>query len=461
MNPASSHAFDVAVIGGGPSGCAAAIAAARDGARTLLVESGYMLGGAGTLGLVPCWGPFSDRRRIISGGLAERIGRRAVEAAPYRTGGLDWQPVNHEELKRIYDELVTEAGVTVWFGSTLVGAECSGKRVQHVTVARKKQLCAVSAGVFIDCTGDGDLAAAAGAEILCGGDEYGEVQPATLCFVLANVDTGEFLRHPRPSLKELREVADRSRYPLLGDLHLVTFLVGPGLVGFNAGHLWADHTRPENLDRAVIEGRRIAAEYCRAMREYFPAFREAFLCQTAGILGVRESRRIVGDYLLTIDDYLACRSFPDDIARNAYPIDIHTRQSEIDSVLNGANVAMNRRRHYAPGESHGIPYRCLTVKGFDNLLAAGRCISTDHEVQASIRIMPVCLTTGEAAGCAAAIAVQRHCGDAHAVNAAFLRSRLKSYGACVDPLPLDGDFAFGGQGVSSLDPDRQGIDAGY
>ena len=431
------HAFDVVVVGGGPAGCAAAVAAARDGAKTLLIEAGYVLGGAGTAGLVPCWGPFSDRRRIISGGLAERIGRAAIELAPYRTGGLDWQPINHEALKRIYDELVAEAGVNVWFGSMFVSADRSGGELRQLTIARKKQLCAVFAGVFIDCSGDGDVAAAAGAEILCGGEQYGEIQPATLCFMLANVDTEEFLRHPRPSLKELREVADRSRYPLLGDLHLVTFLVGPGLVGFNAGHLWDDYSRPDNLDRAVVEGRRIAAEYCRAMREYFPAFRNAFLCQTAGMLGVRESRRIVGDYLLTIDDYLACRSFPDDIARNAYPIDIHTRRGEIDSVLNGADVAMNRRRHFEPGESHGIPYRCLAVRGIRNLLTAGRCISTDHEVQASIRIMPVCLTTGEAAGCAAALAMERHHCDVHAVDVAVLRERLRSRGACLDPLPTE------------------------
>lgn len=425
---------DVAVIGGGPSGCAAACAAAREGANTVLIENTTCLGGMGTAGMVPCWCHFTDRKKVICAGLAIRILREAKKTIEYvPEDWLDWVPVDAEVLKRTYDRFVLEHGASVRFQTTLAAAEAEPGRIGSITVARKDGLHTVEAAYYIDCTGDGDLAAMAGAEFEQGEAGTGETQPASLCFVMSNVDTYGFRNHPRPSVKELRERADLSKYPLLGDLHLVTFLVGPGVVGFNAGHIReADGTSPDTLDRAMIDGRLIAEEFAAAMREYFPAFRNAHLTGSASLPGIRESRRILGDYVLSLGDYLARRGFPDEIGRNNYPIDIHTRSSEVSQVLGGRDFAMQRYPHYSPGESYGIPYRCLTPRGFRNLLAAGRCISADHEMQASVRTMPACLVTGEAAGCAAGLALRNGCGDLHALDTDQLRARLREHGAYLE-----------------------------
>ena len=156
------------------------------------------------------------------------------------------------------------------------------------------------------------------------------------------------------------------------------------------------------------------------------AYAGSFLVSTGSLLGIRETRRIIGDYILTRDDYIARRSFPDEIARNSYYLDVHLSKSEKDM----AEPELDKRcARYEPGESHGIPYRCLTPKGLKNVLIAGRCISADRAVQGSTRVMPVCLVMGEAAGLAAAMAGQAQSIDTHAIDTNDLRSRLQAYGA--------------------------------
>lgn len=421
--------WDVIVAGGGPSGCTAAAAAAREGARTLLIEAVGTLGGMGTAGLVPAWCPFSDGEKIIYRGLAERVFEACKAGmAHVRKDALNWVPIDPERLKRIYDDLMTEFGVTVRFNTMLAGVEAEDGVVRALLVANKAGLTALRAKVYVDCTGDGDLSAWAGASYETG-DAAGEVQPSTHCFMLSNVDTYAYLNGGRPRKHNLGPVVDHAKYPLLKDLHLCNNLLGPGTVGFNTGHLWdVDNTDPDSLSAAHMLGRRIAAQYRDAFAEYLPAaFANAFLAATGTLMGIRESRRIIGDYVLTIEDYLARRSFPDDICRNSYPVDIHTARGEIAAAARGEIHAMARYESYGKGESHGIPYRCLTPKGLRNVLVAGRCISTDRPVQASTRVMPVCLAMGEAAGVAAAQALAD--ADVHAVDTARLRQRLLERGS--------------------------------
>lgn len=181
--------WDVIVVGGGPAGCTAAAAAARAGARTLLLEQTQSLGGSGTTALVPAWCPFSDREKIIYRGLAETVLNASKRGTPHVPADqIDWVAINPEQLKRVYDDLVTEHGVEVLFQIFLsaVNRDESGD-VTSLVVAGKHGLRALKARVYIDCTGDGDLAAWAGAEFQKG-DENGNLQPGTLCFVLANVD---------------------------------------------------------------------------------------------------------------------------------------------------------------------------------------------------------------------------------------------------------------------------------
>ncbi len=424
--------WDVIVVGGGPAGCTAAAAAARAGAKTLLVEATGALGGMGTSGLVPAWCPFTDGERIIYGGMAERILRQGIAGMPHVPADqYAWTPIDAELLKRLYDDLVAQHGATVLFNSQLVAVERGpAGRVDALVVANKAGLTAFRAKVYVDATGDADLAAWAGAPFEKG-DETGEMQPVTLCFTLANVDMYAYqhcgkVKYSPDGVNAIDAIVASGKYPEIPDRHACNNIVGPGCVGFNAGHIWqVDNTDPFSVSAALPQGRRIAKAFRDACAEFCPAaFANAHLVQTAALMGVRETRRIAGDYRLTLDDFVARRSFPDEICRNSYFVDVHHRRNEIGTDKEGADTAIRLGK----GESHGIPYRCLTPQGLADVLVAGRSISTDREVQGSTRVMPVCLCMGEAAGLAAAMAAADD-GDVHAVDVAALRDTLRTHGA--------------------------------
>ena len=442
--------WDVIVVGGGPAGAAAATAAAREGAKALLVEATGALGGMGTSGLVPAWCPFTDGEKIIHRGIAEKVFTTCKAGMAHLSDDRihGWLPLDPERLKRIYDDLVSEAGAAVLFHTVLGAVELEqAGTVSAVILANKAGLTAHRAAVYVDCTGDADLAVWAGAAFEQG-DEKGEVQPATHCFVLSNVDPYHYEHGPSlyagSSTSPIWKILDSGKYPLIRDEHVSDNFIGPGTVGFNAGHLWdVDGTDPRSVSKAMMEGRRIAEEFRRALAELHPkAFAGAYVAATAPLMGIRESRRIVGDCVLTIDDYLARRSFPDEIARNCYMIDIHTAKEEVEMVRKEHKQAvLGRFPAYAKGESHGIPYRCLIPRGLRNILVAGRSISTDRTVNASVRVMPVCLVLGEAAGVAAAMAARAD-HDVRGVDAGKLRTRLRELGAYLPD-------------VSSQDNDKQ------
>ncbi|MFO7871074.1 MAG: FAD-dependent oxidoreductase [Kiritimatiellia bacterium] len=422
--------YDVIVAGGGPAGCTAAAAAAREGARTLLVEATGALGGMGTSGLVPAWCPFTDKEKIIYGGMGEQILKKCIAGMPHvPPDNYDWTPIDPELLKRLYDELLSENGAEVLFNSVLAGVESEKPgRADTLIVANKRGLRAYRAKAFVDATGDGDLAARAGADYEKG-DEKEELQPVSLCFTIANVDTYGFeycgtIRHgPKPHIMD--KIVESGKYPEIPDRHACNALVGPGTVGFNAGHMWqVDNTDPETVSSALVKGRRIAAAFRDALAEFFPsAFGNGHLVQTGTLIGARETRRITGDYVLKLDDFLSLRSFPDEICRNCYFIDIHHTKADAGTEKEGHHPLGLKK-----GESHGIPYRCLTPAGIENVTVAGRCISCDRDVQGSVRVMPVCLCTGEAAGAATAMAAGGG-GDVHAVDTAALREKLRNHGA--------------------------------
>ncbi len=430
--------WDVIVVGGGPAGCTAAASAAREGARTLLIEATGSLGGMGTSGLVPAWCPFTDKERIIYGGMAERVLKETMAGMPHvPADSYDWTPIDPERLKRVYDDLVTEHGAEVLFNAMVTGVETDGAgRVDALLVASKAGLTAYRADVYVDCSGDGDVAVWAGAEYEKGDDE-GDLQPASHCFVIGNVDMYGYLHcgnvKYRPGPPIIDEIVASGKYPEIPDTHACNNIVGPGAVGFNAGHIWdVDNTDPFSVSRGLMQGRRIAAAFRDALAEFFPAaFGNGFLAGTGNLLGIRETRRIIGDYCLTLDDFVARRSFPDEICRNCYFVDVHHKQTEAARYTDDTDGSWTKNRHIGlgPGESHGIPYRCLTPKGLKNVLVAGRCISTDRPVQGSTRVMPVCLAMGEAAGMAAARAGHGVEADVRSVDVDRLRSDLREAGA--------------------------------
>lgn len=432
--------YDVIVAGGGPAGCTAAAAAAREGARTLLLEATGSLGGMGTSGLVPAWCPFTDHEKIIYRGMAEKILLACKEHLPHiRPDQNDWVPIPAEELKRIYDDLVTGNGATVYFHTMLAGVTKTpdGNAVDAILVASKSGLTAYRSPVFIDATGDADLAAWAGAPFEMGDGDDHALQPCTHCFTLCNVDTFTYehvggIRYCK-GREAIHDILESKKYPLIEDLHACNSLSGPGVVGFNAGHIWdIDPTNPASVSQGLILGRKIAASFRDACAEFAPAFRNAHLVHTADALGIRESRRIIGDYVLTEDDYRARRSFPDEICRNSYYLDVHgrrnTEKSTTDPKEHEKEVA-TRTRPYGPGESHGIPYRCLLPKTLRNVYVVGRTISTTRIVQGTTRVMPVCLCMGEAAGIAASMAAKLPLADTRAISTDDLRTRLREYGA--------------------------------
>ncbi len=433
--------WDVIVIGGGPAGCTAAASAAREGAKTLLIEATGSLGGMGTSGLVPAWCPFSDKEKIIYRGMAETVFSRSKAASPHvQPEDTEWVPISPEDLKRVYDELMEEYGVRVLFNTFLCEAETENGEVKAVVVSNKSGLSAYKAKVYVDGSGDGDLAVMAGASYEFG-ENGGEPMPSSLCFILTNVDMYAYQYHPKYGLVHggmhpgnpqsfAHQLPADARYPDIVDTHLCNNIIGPGTVGFNAGHLFGlDSTDPKSVSAAMITGRRIARQYRDALASYFPeAFGNAYLVATAPVMGIRESRRIVGDYTLTVEDYANKADFPDEICRNSYYLDIHYTQEELKRLAEGGIDETARCARYGAGESHGIPYRSLLPKGVRNVLVAGRSISCDKRIQGSVRVMPVCLAMGEAAGMAAAFAAAGD-KDVHKVDTHRLRARLRQMGA--------------------------------
>ncbi|MNC25991.1 FAD dependent oxidoreductase [compost metagenome] len=209
-------------------------------------------------------------------------------------------------------------------------------------------------------------------------------------------------------------------------------LIAPRTIGFNAGHLeGVDNTDPEAVSLALIKGRIIAEEVRKSLAEYCPdAYGNAFVAVTASLMGIRESRRIVGDYMLKLEDYVERRTFEDEICRNSYFIDVHGSRKKKLSTGEDEEYYTHVMR-YGPGDSHGIPYRCLTPKKIRNVLVAGRSISCERMVLGSVRVMPVCLAMGEAAGMAAALAAQHTIADVRLVDIRRLRARLKEEGAYI------------------------------
>lgn len=420
--------YDVIVTGAGPAGCVAAAAAGREGRKVLLVESTGALGGMGTSGLVPAWAPTTDKKQIIYQGFAHKIITQCIEHLPHVPDDeYGWVDIDAEFLKRLYDQLMIDNNVDVLFNTTLCAVNADSGEVSSVVVSNKAGLTAYKAKVYIDCSGDGDLATWAGADFEQG-DEEGKLQAATLCFVISNVDTYHFTHgqwlHPHNKNSPIYQILKDGKYPDITDSHLCNNYIGPGVIGFNAGHLWqVDSTKPETVSRAFMQGRKIAHALHQALSEYVPqAFAASHLTATAQSLGIRETRRITCDYCLTGDDLRNLASFDDEIGRNCYYVDIHSSNKENSN-------SSNEKFRFPDGTSHGIPYRCLTPKGLKNVLIAGRSICTDRQANGSIRVMPTCMVVGEAAGMAAAMVVDGNKSDVREIDTTKLRENLRSKGA--------------------------------
>ncbi len=419
--------FDVLVVGGGNAGCAAAIAAARHGARTLLVERYGFLGGTATAAMVGPWMTFHSGDERIVGGIAQEIVERLMRkgASPgHLPDSSDYvatiTPFDPEVHKALLFEMMREAGVSLLLHAYVLSAQVEGTSVTGATFATIGGMRSYRGTVVIDATADALVAASAGVPTQQG-DERGRVQPATLMFRLSHVDLAKLATYLREHPEEMRSslppnertasaltavaglysLWQRARADGLVDVprELVSFFISPypDEVTVNMTRVVdVDPLDPDELTRAEVESRLQAMELVEFFRRRVPGFENARMAASGTQIGIRESRRIVGRYTLTRDDVLQARQFDDAVARSAYPIDLHNPS--------GSGTTTQR---LAPGESYQIPYRTLLPINREQLLVAGRCISTTHEALASTRLTPTVMTLGQAAGTAAALSCAR------------------------------------------------------
>jgi hypothetical protein len=418
------------VAGGGVAGVTAAVAAARNGARTLIVERHNSLGGTMGAALVGPMMTFHDQLgRQAIGGLAQEVVDHlvALGASPGHipdTSGYTSTitPFDNEYLKLVAQRMVLEAGAEILFQTYITEAIVKDDAVSGIVVENKGGRQMLGAQVVIDATGDADVAARAGAEYMLGRPEDHLTQPASLMFRVTGVDLALLKAYAHAHPEELRlgqkGAAGYDAEPLIavcgfqhalqdararGELHLERDAVlffstnWPDQATINMSRV----TRIDPLDPWALSGAEITAreqvfEILAFLRRHVPGMQRIRLMDTGAHIGLRESRRIVGEYILTGEDCVNARQFPDAVLRNAYPVDIHQPDGS-----GGTDLFLT------PGETYTIPYRCLVPVRIDGLLATGRCISTDHVAHASTRTSPTCMALGQAAGTAAALAIRR------------------------------------------------------
>ena len=421
---------DVLVIGGGPAGVCAAIAAAREGVRVMVVETGGCLGGMATRGLV---GPFmtcydTTGEQMIIKGIFEEIIDRMVEidgaihpkdvrsGTPFSawiTAGHDHcTPFEPEAMKFVLDQMCKEAGVKVLFHSTFVSPIMNKDRIEGAVVMTKAGLRGVSAKVVIDSTGDGDVAYRCGVPCSFGNPETGRVQPSSTFFHINNVDSERLQKDVEAHLHEFRKVNGVSYRALhwrvaeaeaAGEWDIARKSVNiyrgvkPDQWAVNCVRVAnVNATDPESMSAAEVEGRRQVQELMHFFHKYVPGCENATLMASGSTLGIRESRHIEGDYVLTVEDILSGTVFEDSILLTSSSVDIHGK---------GGNMSTEYKT-VENGRWYGVPYRCLLPKKVEGLLVAGRCLSATSDAAGAVRVMPPVMAMGQAAGTAAAIAVK-------------------------------------------------------
>lgn len=416
--------YDVIVCGGGPSGYIAAIAAARLGMHTAIVEQLSFFGGMATAGLVAPISEFHKNGRNIIGGIPWEAMIRLEKAGgadlSYPIGNVPYDP---ELYKAVIQEMILESKIDPYLSCTVADCVQSGNTITHLICMSKHGGFALKGQYFVDCTGDAVLCQAAHVpfqpEL-----EAGELQPATLCFRLGNVDTDHLenihLSHPNTRylnsrVKEiLLSVRNTEQVPNFGGPWFC-WALRDGIVNVNMTRAQVKCTGPLDTSRIACELRMDSIRFVELLRKYVKEFENCYLMETATLVGYRESRRIQGAHVLTGEELLSGYRFEDTIAASAHPVDIHYAKDSSQKVI------------FLDQEGF-IPFRSLYIDTYANLLVAGRCISADGDAFASVRVQAPCMATGQAAGTAGALCCQNRIAVCQ-LDPALLQKYLKMSGA--------------------------------
>ncbi|MDR0406241.1 MAG: FAD-dependent oxidoreductase [Clostridiales bacterium] len=393
-----TNSVDVLVTGAGPSGVAAALAAARLGANTMLIERQGVLGGISTSGLMSHW------TGSVNSGLYDEILQRSAARNEGEYKDKVTVIIDPEKLQTLYADMLCEAGVKLGLYTLASDAVTENNKVQGAIVESKSGREAILAKVVVDASGDGDLAARAGAAYVKGRESDGKMQPVTVMFKVAGVDTEravflnafESLCHTEKG--ELQALAKQHISHPAGHVLLYRATL-PGVVTCNMTNcVGIDGTNAEDLTRAELVCRKQIGEIIAFLREYAPGYEHCFLMNSAALIGVRETRRFKGLYTLTEQDILEARVFDDWVVRDAsFNFDVHN--------ITGAGLdETGVQKEFRQTAGYTIPYRCLVPEKTDGLLLCGRNISGTHMAHSNYRAMPICAAIGEASGTAAAIA---------------------------------------------------------
>lgn len=394
---------EVLVVGSGPSGIGAALAAARGGVRTMLIEQGGTVGGISTAGLMSHWTGTADSR------LYREI---LMRSAALNEGAIHNKPViqiDPEKLKMLYLEMLLEAGVEVQLYTFACGAVMEQNRICGVITESKSGREMIGADIVIDASGDGDIAAKAGVPYTLGRASDGGMQPATIMFKVAGVDEtravflGSFESTYQTGRGELQALAKQHLPHPAGHVLLYKSTL-PGVVTCNMTNCTGiDGTKTEDLTRAEVTCRRQIDAIIRFLREFVPGYENCFLISSASLMGIRETRHFHGRYTLTEQDILEARVFPDWVVKGAhFNFDVHN--------IAGAGLdETGVQERFPQDKGYTIPYRCFLPEQIDGLLFTGRTMSGTHMAHSNFRAMPICLAMGEGCGTAAAISIQNRC----------------------------------------------------
>lgn len=391
---------DVLVAGGGPAGFAAAYTAAKNGADTLLLEQSGDVGGMSTIGLMSHW------TGNCGGKLYSEILQRSAARNPAGTEHFSPKLINTEELKTLYLEMLEEAGARLMLYTFVSDVIVEDGTVKGLIVENKAGRQAILAKTVIDSTGDGDVAARAGAQFQLGREGDQKMQPMTLMFKVGGVDLenaalpGSFETLVETEKGELQALAKQLLPHPAGHVLLYENVL-PGVVTVNMTNVTGvDGTNPEDLTKATVVSRKQIGKIVDFLREYVPGFENCFLVTSASFMGVRETRHFEGVSKLTEQDILEARQFPDWVVRDAhFNFDVH-------NIFGSGLDKTGAQKHFTQQKGYDIPIGCLIPKEIDGLILSGRNISGTHMAHSNFRVMPICVGTGAAAGAIGALAAK-------------------------------------------------------